>query len=227
MRATATLGAKLDRNLKAYAVVSAAGVAVLTAPNYMAVRVIYKHVHIVFDNGGYFLDLNNDAETDFSFSSVNYCSTNFCTGKLDVRPPFTRPTFNAIEVGRAFPHWAAALRRDAIVGAQKRFADYRAYMVRARITKYHTSTFTEGHWANVKNRYLGLRFDINGTIHYGWARLTVKANHPFVTAILTGYAYETKPNKPIVAGDQGTGASLGHLALGASHKRHASVAGKK
>lgn len=77
---------------------------------------------------------------------------------------------------------------------------------------------------NVRNRYLGLSFKINGKTHYGWARLNVKLMpyHGF-TATLTGYAYETIPNKPIIAGKT-TGpdivtvqpATLGQLAAGAA-----------
>jgi len=83
-----------------------------------------------------------------------------------------------------------------------------------------------GSWINVKNRYLGVKFKIEGEAHYGWARLSVKVQEPFtITATLTGYAYETIPNKPIIAGmTQGpdlitlqrdpTDGTLGSLALG-------------
>ena len=64
-----------------------------------------------------------------------------------------------------------------------------------------------GPWANdgngVKNRYLGLKFAIKGKTHYGWARLNVSMTGPLqvnITATLTGYAYETIPNKPIITG---------------------------
>jgi hypothetical protein len=58
-----------------------------------------------------------------------------------------------------------------------------------------------------KNRYLGLKFTIKGTTHFGWARLnvtctTMYGNHK-VTGVLTGYAYETIPNKPIITGKTG------------------------
>jgi hypothetical protein len=76
-------------------------------------------------------------------------------------------------------------------------------------------------WQGLKNRYLGFRFAIKNKAHYGWARVSVSA-WPFA-ATLTGYAYETIPNKPIIAGKtKGTDvvtvqpASLGHLVIGAS-----------
>jgi hypothetical protein len=76
-----------------------------------------------------------------------------------------------------------------------------------------------GRWFNATKRYLGLKFEINGKIHYGWTRLSVIGRQR-ITATLTGYAYETIPNKPINAGqaksatddptneDSGPGASV-------------------
>jgi hypothetical protein len=56
----------------------------------------------------------------------------------------------------------------------------------------------------VANRYLGLKFVIHGKVHYGWARLSVTLGHHWqyddVSGTLTGYAYETLPNKPIITG---------------------------
>ena len=56
----------------------------------------------------------------------------------------------------------------------------------------------------VGNRYLGLKFVIHGKVHYGWARLSVTLGHHWqygdVSATLTGYAYETIPNKAIITG---------------------------
>jgi hypothetical protein len=83
-----------------------------------------------------------------------------------------------------------------------------------------------GVWANITKRYLGLKFRVkNGPTQYGWARLNVSCGtkNGEVRGILTGYAYETIPNKPITAGktsgpdaitvDEG---SLGRLARGST-----------
>ena len=98
-------------------------------------------------------------------------------------------------------------------------------------------SYTSGQWMYTKDRYLGLQFVISGQLHYGWARVAVTLNRSVkdyeIAATLTGYAYETIPNKPIIAGaieapaasrveppapevrDYARG-SLGQLALGAS-----------
>ena len=65
-----------------------------------------------------------------------------------------------------------------------------------------------GAWAGkgegVEDRYLGLKFVTDGEVHYGWARLSVTLGHERqdndVSGTLTGYAYETIPDKPIIAG---------------------------
>jgi len=58
-----------------------------------------------------------------------------------------------------------------------------------------------GKWIHVMNRFLGLKFQINGETHFGWVRMTVKLllSRP-MQVLLSGYAYETQPSTPIVAG---------------------------
>jgi hypothetical protein len=46
-----------------------------------------------------------------------------------------------------------------------------------------------------------LKFEVGGQKHYGWAELSIALNkHGTITAKIEGYAYETIPNKPIIAG---------------------------
>lgn len=66
---------------------------------------------------------------------------------------------------------------------------------------YPAFSFSYGQWMYTKNRYIGLTFQINGETHYGWARVAVNVDRNVgMNATLTGYAYETIPNKPIIAG---------------------------
>jgi hypothetical protein len=120
---------------------------------------------------------------------------------------------------------AAAFPPGARIGPEP---EYGALM--ARVGIFTNSRTYQGAWANggkgVKDRYLGLKFAINGKTHYGWARLNVKvgySNEVYINAVLTGYAYETVANKPIITGKT-KGAdvvtvqpvSLGQLARGAA-----------
>jgi hypothetical protein len=100
---------------------------------------------------------------------------------------------------------AVALRAGERIGPARIFGG-------ADILVAHTTQFGKGssstnwldQWANrgkgLKDRYLGLKFMISGTVHFGWARVTVTTSGKTFTTTLTGYAYETIPNKPIIAG---------------------------
>jgi hypothetical protein len=120
----------------------------------------------------------------------------------------------------------AALTRGAKIQSRNNFRIGSGFMGVVYYS-FMSDTRWDGLWFNdgkgVKNRYLGLKFNIKGQIHFGWARLTVTTTKHDFKATLTGYAYETVPGKGIIAGktmgpDDTTVAptSLGHLAAGAS-----------
>ncbi len=54
-------------------------------------------------------------------------------------------------------------------------------------------------WKDNGESYLGLKFDINGKQHYGWARLDVTSAFQWV---IKDYAYNATPNSPILAGQK-------------------------
>jgi hypothetical protein len=66
--------------------------------------------------------------------------------------------------------------------------------------RYGSSSSSGGQWLYARRRYLGLQFVIGEQVHYGWARLSVSLKAGEIAATLTGYAYETVPNKPIITG---------------------------
>lgn len=56
-----------------------------------------------------------------------------------------------------------------------------------------------GNWCTIEDAYLGLRFDMNGDTHYGWAR--VEIIDPVAGEwLLKDYAYEDVKDTPIVSG---------------------------
>lgn len=86
-----------------------------------------------------------------------------------------------------------------------------------------------GPWDKTQNAYIGFQFLIEGETHYGWARLKVDVKVPDFAFYLTGYAYETIANKPIITGQasgtddasseksgKSSAANLGMLSAGAS-----------
>jgi hypothetical protein len=223
-RKPSVLSESLHQRLNSYALAaSAAGVGALALTQPADGKIIYTPTHHVIEkNSHYNLDLNHDGKTDFT---LGYRFQEATSGKL--RSIYVNaPSGNSIAgVNRAPRFLADALRRGSVIPYRQRFSQttaLMAYECRGFVGSCMRSTsFFEGHWINAANRYLGLKFKIQGATHYGWARLTVQHAKSGFTATLTGYAYETTANEPIIAG-QTKGADvisvkpggLGHLAAG-------------
>ncbi len=166
-------------------------------------KIVYTKTHqVIGTNDLYKLDLNHDRIIDFVLR--NRGTQTFDYNALRVRGvPGNEAPGNAVEGSFARgARLAAALERGARIGRSQRFltsSGYGEIMVLSSCTD--TSCGTLGQWRNVTNRYLGLRFKVHGKTHYGWARLSVKVkSFAGITATLTGYAYESIPNKPIITG---------------------------
>jgi hypothetical protein len=163
------------------------------------------------------LDLNHDGIADFVFS--NFYSSTSSTLDLSIAPvSSSNEIFSTGGGGRSV--FAAAMPAGVPIGPDGKFSRRRgAGMANGE----DLNGVCQGPWVHAHNRYLGLKFVINGETHFGWARLNVNCVYPHaIQAVLTGYAYETVANQPIVSGetagaevgaDQG---ALGTLALGAA-----------
>jgi hypothetical protein len=213
-RQTARLNAKLDKRLFAYA--AAAGVGALTLTPQAEGKIVYTPAHVVLTsipNSSYAIDLNHDGIVDFSLRG-NYQNGESQTSAYFACEPMASPNMvwgrdfrSALPHGVKVEHGGGFNRKSPLMG---------------RVSHRNTSgSLFSGYWVNgdngVKNRYLGLKFSINGNIHYGWARLNLAVNHgrPYITATLTGFAYETGANKPIVTGrTKGPDVRVERLTLG-------------
>jgi hypothetical protein len=192
----------VHHQLNMYALAAgAAGVGVLALSLPTEAKIIYTPAHVTIGVGQHYkLDLNHDGITDFTLMNTrnNGDSTVFYS-------LFEKPAEgNAVEARYDHNHLfilAKALWRGARIQAGRPFKHKSALM--ASVLYGPGGTASYGSWVNVSGRYLGLRFKINGQTHYGWARLSVSLKNQGrgMTATLTGYAYETIPNKSIIAGE--------------------------
>jgi len=212
-RTGSRLSQPLDRQLNLYALAaSAAGVSLLALAQPTEAKVVYTKTHqIIGINGIYELDLNHDGTVDFLI--LQCCgggSTSFRSNGLFAKEALGDAVEGSIvKHSSQSLHFASALKHGARIGPKKRFlrGGYNSEMM-AAVTHCCTTGSDNfiGRWLDVKNRYLGLRFKIEGKTHYGWARLSVHFQELHITATLTGYAYETVPNKGITAGQTEGGA---------------------
>jgi len=205
-----------NRRLNLYSLAaSAAGVSVLALTSPSQAKIIYTPAHERITQHTV-VDLNHDGIADFALNPGSGTNAGM---------PF-RYLVGAASRSRhglvAQHSYASALSAGKSIGPAQQFEEGRELMA---AWSSNGNRYT-GQWMNdgkgVKNRYLGIKFTIKGRVHYGWARLTVTPTKNF-EGILTGYAYETIPNKPIIAGKTigpdvitTQPASLGHLATGAS-----------
>lgn len=84
-----------------------------------------------------------------------------------------------------------------------------AYVSWPNSTSYN-NTYTLGNFAASTEAFLGVRFDISGTVHYGWVRVEVGADNK--SLIIKDYAYEQTEDTPIDANSQASMASVDELA---------------
>jgi len=212
-RVPSQLPESMHKRLNAYALAaSAAGIGVLALAQPAEARIVYTPSHKdVFNNGHWPFDINGDGRADFYFD-WSQSATGVGFG-IDF---FAEEKWNRI-VGY-YGGGCSPLRAGFRIGPR---APNQAWCL--MFGTNFSGGPDWGPWANhgkgFKNRYLGLKFYVNGKAHYGWARLTILHKNTF--AVMTGYAYETIPNKPIIAGkthgrDEAT---LGRLAQGATSVR--------
>ena len=229
-RKPSTLSDSLHQRLNSYALAaSAAGVSFLALAQPCDAKIVYTKVNCLLGGGAgntCTIDLTQNGVSEFQVSyskrkgvsSLRVHRYNPASGADRIVPaPGTYTACN--------PFSAAALRQGENIG--RRFFPCRSPSTNLMFKHGDTSdgrSVSGGQWKDVRDRYLGLQFSIGSGIHYGWARLRVglKASGE-IEAVLTGYAYETIPNKPIIAGKTKgpevitiEPASLGTLAAGKS-----------
>jgi hypothetical protein len=214
LRASTPLSHELDKQLLSYvAAASAAGVGMLALARPAEGKIVYTPTHkIVQINQAVPIDLNRDGLHDFDVFNRTHNSTTPFGDYLAAEPLQSGNQIWVMRTNRGFANYAAALSPGVHVGpSAKHFAAGRNDMA---FRSSGDGTYSGGPWKNVKNRFLGLKFLIKGKTHYGWARLNVSIVNQNVSATLTGFAYETVANKPIVTGQTKGEAGLGMLARG-------------
>ncbi|MGP0098631.1 MAG: hypothetical protein ACLPHI_16455 [Terriglobales bacterium] len=172
-------------------------------------QIVYTPTNITIGpNASYGLDLNNDGITDFTILtkySQPACSVDAIEGEypearahsLHLAVAETPASGNAAE-GKP----PARLIAGDQIGPSQKFSQVKGTMAYYDVScpggppTYPPPVVTSGgKWLN-SSGYLGLSFQIDGQTYYGWAYLTVGED----TATVTGYAYESTPGMPIIAG---------------------------
>jgi hypothetical protein len=176
--------------------------------------IIYTPTDVTIENSSYNLDLTNNGTTDFTITESN-SQQKGCSGHTDYFGSLAvkhGQTGGGVETSNVRPKsFAAALASGSPIGSGQKFRYGDVPMQEVGVAWQYFPYLKrcvelpgkQGFWLNT-TAYLGLAFPIRGQAHYGWAQLTVtclQGNPCFaLTAKLTGYAYQTRAGKSIMAG---------------------------
>jgi len=188
-RATVHIDVKLENRLRGYiAAAGAAGVGLMAIAQPTEAKVVYTPLANIPLQSLTTIDLNGDGITDlsFHFSQTGYGAFQFVD--LDGSNSLVFGTVNHQSGPLPLP-WLTRIgpkspfsKRDGIITG---------------VDGCHSTCGKLGVWLHQVDKYIGIKFSISGQTHYGWMRLTVQGA---LSGYASGYAYETVPNKPILAG---------------------------
>ena len=198
------LPVSIQQHLHTYALAAAAaGVSVLALAQPAETEIIYTPANDAIGPGVLYLDLTGDGTTDFWFNATWFGGQSFASGYLAVHNSVVG---NGV-MGSMQRGWLpAALQAGVAIGPGANFSSgTRASMAwgwfMGSSKPYVWKCY--GPWNDVHHRFLGLKFMLNGEVHYGWARLSQKCKRGYwETATLTGYAYETVPDQGLLSGQK-------------------------
>ncbi|HTC48032.1 MAG TPA: hypothetical protein VK722_11970 [Candidatus Aquilonibacter sp.] len=192
-----------NKNLLNYAAAAGAasvGMLALAQPSLAEVVYTKADIPITGNTGVIQFDINNDGIPDFGISNAY----GTCEAPARLHNHTRHPegcSFGSLrlvpaqasnEVGVA-QSCAAELRGGLKVGPAKNFPPGTWDMFWE--VGNATSTHKGCPWTGNNGGYLGLKFVVDGETHFGWARVSLKGG-----VTITGYAYETTPNKSIETG---------------------------
>lgn len=160
-------------------------------------HIIYTPANITVDTGASRqtfipIDFNHDGRADLSLVASHF--TDFFSGSLGFAgygrlalsqgPGGSAVVSNALPKGMIIDKGGAFKAGHQTLGS----ATYGSYQG----VKHNA---TRGAFINITNRYLGVRFLINGKGHEGWIRMTLATTGDRIKGTITGYAYDTVPNE--------------------------------
>ena len=191
---TPNLSESISRRLDMYALAaSTAGVAVMALAQPAEGKIVFTPANVPIV-GTVNIDLNHDGVADFAIKVNDYAGAYVAAHSLGQNRVWGP--------GKS----ASALLAGVRVGPNPKFQkgpvcsflSVTSGPCKAMLTCRVLSGTTQckGPFADTTTAFLGLKFYIKEEIHFGWARFKF-SNHALV---LTEYAYETVPKKPIITG---------------------------
>jgi hypothetical protein len=206
-RASASVSSKLNKNLATYvAAAGAAGVSILAMTVAAEAKVIYTSDYRQL--GDTFIDFNHDGVVDTGIRAYGFCISeavgSICGGSDAINQ-------SSYKLGRFLgaPGFTPALFAGQVISPAAQFSARE--VIASNWYRFFSGTIGPPNWSGpfanggkgVRDRYIGVKFNIGTEPHYGWIRVSVNIKNPKrngFNAYITGYAYETEANTAIIAG---------------------------
>jgi hypothetical protein len=179
-------------------------VSALASAQTPAQHIIYTPANITVDTGALRytsipIDFNHDGITDLSIVASHF--TDFFSGGLGFAG-YGRLALSQASIGSAIA--SKALPKGMIIDKGGIFKVGHQTIGYATSGSYlgvkHSGA--RGAFIKITNKYLGVRFALNGEGHEGWIRMTLSTTGDRITGTITGYAYDTVPNETGLAAGQ-------------------------
>jgi hypothetical protein len=155
------------------------------APQAASGEVIYTAVNKTLSGSGSMgLDLDQNGIRDFTLVAASHATVCGLLVPAHAGSVYIKVAGNVPVVTHG--NYAALLQTDIPIKFDKSYAIDQFYVC-------------FGHNHHVDG-YLGLKFQISGQTHYGWAQISVDASPTSTRTTLIGFAYETIPNQAINTG---------------------------
>lgn len=205
-RQSATLSESLRRKVEMYGLAAAAGFGIAALASPAQGEVVYTPAHKEIGRSGVVIDFNHDGIADVEIAAaLNF----YADGRGMVA--YSHHSNRALGTSRG--EFVSMLPLGYTVGpnsAKFKLGGASSNYPKPKKFFYYCEANSggascAGPWyltGGTSGSYVGFEFLIDGQVHYGWARLKLEVTgRNYQTAVyLTGYAYETIANKPIVAG---------------------------
>ena len=171
-------------------------------PNNPEYKIIYTDIQPDFKSemlrDFYNIDLNNDGIIDFTIKSYE----DAYQWAFEAEPNKNNNGINAlVTVSGPFWSYTVPLNSNEVIYNILKFPYYFDWTQSLLVLDFCDtfSIYCPYGWEGKVDKYLGLRFQINGQTHYGWARLDVLSTFKWT---IKDYAYNAIHDQPILAGQK-------------------------
>ena len=168
-------------------------------------------VIVTGQGASYIMDLNADGTPDFSFYTADTTINGTTSGMsytLDIKAGIVYPGSGNSWMANSSDTTVANVPSGSSIGASDfnglgTSGSYLGMMLDISVPLLgYSVTYPAGNFLGVDG-FVGLKFDVSGATHYGWARVEVSSGGD--TLIVKEYAYEATAGSSIQAGANGVG----------------------